>query len=228
MRTFLRAAFVAFALAAAPAVGAPCTSGSLSDYLTGGSCDVAGITVDDFRLFPDLPSGTTPIDPASVTVSPVVGPAGLAFALGRTAGAGELFGLGLGFSVGGSGLVGGVLELLGASATGDGAVTAIQGLCFGGSYVADPVLGATCAATELTQIAFATASISDPLQTRAFAPASFFDVFVELAVDGGPSGSAALDAVRLAFPVPEPNGLALAALGLVALAARTRRRTPPA
>jgi hypothetical protein len=227
MRKALWAAFAVLALAAGPAAAAPCTSAALSDYLTGGSCDVAGITVDDFRLF-SLPAGTAPIDPASVTVAPIVGPAGLSFTLGRSAGAGDLLGLGFGFSVGGSGLIGAVLELLGAAASGDGAVTAIQGLCFGGIYVDDPVLGATCAATELTQIAFAIDPIADALQTLAFAPASLVDVFVELAVDGGLAGSAALGAVRLAFPVPEPGGLGLAALGLVALAAWTRRRKPPA
>jgi hypothetical protein len=77
-------------------------------------------------------------------------------------------------------------------------------------------------------IAFATELISEPVQPLIFPASSFFDVFVELSVDGGPSGSAALGAVSLTFAgaraVREPGGLGLAALGLVAVAAWTRRR----
>lgn len=235
MKKTLRAAFAALAFATGSAVGAPCTSTSLSDYLTLGPCDLGGtgITVDNFRLFTPLPTGTTPINPTAVTVNPLLSPAGLFFGLGQTADAGELFGIRFGFSVASAGLAGTTLELLNASATGDGVVTAIQGLCLGSLFVGDPGNGGTCAGSAPPPvIAFAIDGLSDPVQPQTFPVSSFFDVFVELSVDGGPSGSAALGAFSLTFAgaraVPEPAGLGLAALGLVALAAWTRRRRFPA
>jgi hypothetical protein len=52
---------------------------------------------------------------------------------------------------------------------------------------------------------------------------SFFDVFTEISLDGGQHWAPALSSVRLES-LPEPSACALAALGLISLAAGRRRR----
>jgi hypothetical protein len=72
-----------------------------------------------------------------------------------------------------------------------------------------------------------------PVDTRLFAPSSFFDVFVDITIDGGTGGTASLDGsvtnqfVRdQATAVPEPSAMLLVGSGLFGMWARRRRRVP--
>lgn len=232
----MKKTFVAAAIAACtgvPALAAPCLPASLAAFVSGGACElVSGATVfhlDDFRVESVLPAGTTPIDPGTVSVTPFGGPAGLLFGIGQGAGAGELFGMRFGFSVAASGLAGSGLELVGAAAAGDAGITVIQGLCRDANYTGDPGI---CPAAEALAIAsaFADPSLSDPVQHLDFPVTSFFDVFFEIAIDGGQQGRASLPQLRfevVSAQVPEPAAAALVLAALGALAWSRRAPKPP-
>ena len=239
MKGAAHAALLAIVTLAAPAWAAPCVPGTLLDYLTtyaSSTCEVdnAGLTLTfgDFRLASLLPAGQDPIAAADVSVSPLSGPTGLSFSPGTlVASAPNQYGIRFGFSVGAPALDGSALELIGVNATGDGNVTAIQWVCLGDAFAGDPGDGGSCPATELLQIAYASALVVDgPQSFVADPPLGFFDIFVELTVDGGPSaGSAALSAVTTTFSgsgrttVPEPSVLMLAGIALAAIAGLRRR-----
>jgi hypothetical protein len=86
---------------------------------------------------------------------------------------------------------------------GDGAVTGILDVCAGDFFVGIEPIG--CGGTPGTAIAFATAFDSSLQDSVSFSPTSFFDVFVDLTVDGGLDGFASLDTSEVALVTPEPS-----------------------
>ena len=77
-----------FASQAAPIA---CVSGSLADYIgLSEGCFLGTALVTDFVTTPTLP-GTTAIDPADVTVAPVLGRIAFDFGLSQSALPGDLF-----------------------------------------------------------------------------------------------------------------------------------------
>lgn len=206
-----------------------CMTGSLDDYLSLGAdgCMVGSSTFSNFwTLSP--PTTGDPISASSVSVMPVgssLDP-GLTFGLGVSAGANENRQLLLGFVVSGPPFIGASNSISGYSATGDGAVTATENLCIGGTF--DPGTLNNCSGSSDALIAAATANFAIPADFRAFAAAASIGVVTNIAVDGGTAGAASLSSVTHQFTaVPEPGTILCCVAGLAALAAkqRCRRRT---
>ena len=112
-----------------------------------------------------------------------------------------------------SSLVGAALSIVG-SATGNGAATAVAFVCPGGMFANLNPDG--CLQPSQTLIA---STFSDLSTSATFAKTSFFDVFLDLTVDGGGSGTATLNSVTFGVTtVPEPATNLLLLSGMVAIA----------
>jgi len=232
LRILLTAAVLA--IAAPQASASVCISGSYEDYIALGAsgCAIEGTLFSDFSVLPILPFGALPIDPASVTINPLVSATnpGLEFDFGITAGADEFFDSLFSFTVtagAGSALTGSRSTLLGAGATGDGLVTLIQDMCLDGVFTNPPQ---DCGGTALTAVALVIDGFSDADVSLPFIPAAqFVAVVADFGIDGGLSGTAALDQAALRFAttataVPEPSALMLVALALALVGAFSPRR----
>ena len=229
----LSACTLVFLVFAGPALALPCTSQSLTAYIGLGSagCTVDGFQFSGFSAVTPVSPGNVQVPAASITLTPVSGPAGPGFSISSgtplVATAGQALEVWFGLTAlpnPGARFTGNTISL-DPSATpvgDDAAITIVEDKCLEGSF-SSPSIG--CSGTPLTSIVYATEVIGQPLnqlsETKTFAPASFFDVFVDLVVDSGPTGSATLGPtlgeIRVAF-VPEPPSLALTAFALVLLA----------
>jgi hypothetical protein len=197
---------------------APCLVGTLADYLSPGftGCELGAATVSPF-----LTNAATPSD---ITVTPDA--AALAFDFGFDLTAPPLTTVAFQYSISGVSLNRADLSFTGASATGDGSVSALEFICFGGTF--DPLgapSGCETIADTLAVVQQESAGVSS--DTLGFlGPSTFFDVFVEITVDPGLTGTGRLDgAVRTAFTqVPEPSILLLVGSGLAGWLGRRKRR----
>jgi hypothetical protein len=180
---------------------APCVSSTLADYVSLGSggCSVGALTFSDFAVEPFPGPGAVQIAPNNVALAPISGGFSLTSGTALSAASGELLGLHFDFHVSATGLSGGTIALGDTSVTPDGAITSI--------------LSAGAAGDA---IAFDIGLDAEPVASFTSASASFFDVFVELGIDGGPSGSAVagpnLGSVTFAtqsVTVPEPSTFSL-------------------
>ncbi len=192
---------------AGQAFAAACTPGTISDYVSLGSggCTIGGLSLSDFSVEP-FPSATVQINPASVALSPASDGFVMSSGTALSAQAGDLLGLRFLFHVGAVGLTGGTVALGERAVTEDGAITSI--LDAGSAGVA---------------IAFDIGVDAEPVASFTSPPSSFFDVFVELGIDGGTFGSATmgpnLGSVSFATQatVPEPGVAWLTLTSLLSL-----------
>ena len=206
-RLLLPAALV---LVAIPAFGGPCLPGSLADYYALGA---GGCTTNDFLFQSFMPvpgqAFAVAIDPTTIQVAPGPGASGglFLFTLNTMAGPGELFESIFRFQVSGS-TSAAAIALGEASATGDGAVLGVLDVCSGGLFAGGQPSG--CSGTADSTIVFATEFDRMTSSTLTFTPPSnFFDVFVDLTVDGGGFGTAALGSAQAGVTTPEPASMAL-------------------
>lgn len=206
--------------------GAPCVSGTLQSYINLGvtGCTVGGVDYSAFAIVPGQ-NGATQINPNSITVTP----GGtqyltmLLLTLNQTANPGTL--LESIFRVRTAGLLTGASVTLGSPVvTGDGAATGILDVCAGGMFAGTAPTG--CSATAGSTAAFAIAGGPNQLfDSVAFAPNSFFDIFFDISVDGGASGSAVLSSATLGVnAAPEPSAILFVAAGIGAIGFLRLRR----
>jgi hypothetical protein len=226
---------VIFALVPSVVAASPCIPDSLAGYIGLGSsgCEVGLFTVSNFSNTTFDPTAT-PIPDASISVTPVVFPTGfrLDFGPALAASAGEFFDALIGYHViSPLSPILASLGMTGASATPDGVVTAVEDICANGAFGPDPTV---CSGTQtppliVFQDGFGNAELTASL---LFGPASFFDVFTEIGIDAGPSGTASLTgAVSNQFTaIPEPSSLVLLGGGMLLLVRRrvqSSRRARP-
>ena len=210
--------------------GAPCLPGSLQDYYNlGGGCDLGPVLVSGFTAQPGQAIATQ-LDPTLIQVTPGGTPSdpNLLFSLNTFAASGEVFESFFSFMVLGP-LLGATIDLTAASAAADGAVTGVLDICPDAAFI--PPL--TCSTTPATVIVFAIEGDQLLSDSAAFPLSSFFDVFVDLTIDGGLDGSASLESATVGFasspttdPIPEPATAYLMLAGLGALAVWRLRRAP--
>jgi len=226
MKTILLSGCLA-ALSCAAVFGAPlCVPGNLQTFVNLGAagCEVSTVEFTGFTTLPGQTVGT-PIDPAQVQVTPggnALNPM-LLFTLNRTATAGAAFESFFRFSASDS-LSGASIGLTSPTVTGDAVVTAILDVCPNGSFAGSAPLG--CPTSPASMLVFAIEQSSLLSDSANLPGSSSFDVFVNLTIDGGSSGSATLGSATVGFSsVPEPSAGLLVALGLSAFgASRARRR----
>ena len=234
---------LAHAVWTAPSQAAACVTDTLAAYvaLGPGGCTVSAFTLENFEIAAPVSVGAVPIDPGSVLVTPVSGAGGHGFTLGSAApivaGAGELLQLWFGFRVSDAAAAAADTVRLGGPGeppvvSGDGVITLIEDLCADGAFSS---ASSGCMGTPMaSQILFAIDGDEELAATRPLVIASFFDVFVDLVIDGGIGGRAQLGPTLAQFvvsgdtgvPVPEPPGamLALLALAGARLAGRRSQR----
>jgi hypothetical protein len=202
----------------APVLASPCLPGTLQDYVNLGmpGCE-AGVA--SFSGFVVLPGEflAMPVDPDTITVTPVGGAfnPGLQFGINTLAIAGELFESFFRFTVAGE-LSAASLLLGPGTVTGDGAAIAVEDLCVNGSFVGNDPLG--CSGSADTAIVARTETSEFLLDQKPII-GGFFDILVDISIDGGLAGTASLDNVTVQFvsPVPEPSTGLLLAGGFVLL-----------
>ena len=212
-----------------PAVFAgTCLPGTLADYvLLPDACNINQVQFGSFFLGP-VANFATEIDPALVQVTPLSDPGavGLLFTLNANANAGEVFESFIHFSATAGWLTSATISLGSPLVTLDGAVTAVMDVCADGDFLGVEPLG--CTGSPGTAIAFAIDDPNSSLSSRLdFPVSSFFDVFVDITIDGGLAGSAFLDSAAVSIDTPEPGNLLLVTLSLASLGAiklRRRRR----
>jgi hypothetical protein len=203
----------------------PCVPGNFQTFVNLGAtgCEVATVQFTGFTILPGQTIGTQ-IDPAQLQVAPggtALDPM-LLFTLNRTAGADEVFESFFRFSASGS-LIGASIGLTPAAVTGDAAVTAILDACPNGSFAGGAPVG--CPTSPASLVVFAIDQSSLLSDSAGFAHSTSSDVFVDLTIDGGRSGSATLGSATVGFSsVPEPSAALLVALGLSAFGAFLARR----
>ena len=207
------------------AFGASCLPGTLLDYVNLGAdgCRAGAVQFNNFELAM-VQSGAMEIAPGSVQITPVGDLYHPTFrvTLNQMANAGQL--LESMFRFNSTGLLSGAsVSLIGAQATGDGAVTGSVEVCPGGNFMGVEPIG--CNTSPQSAIAFVIEGDAEPnASTPPFQISSFFDVFVDLTVDGGLTGSAMLSSAEVGVSaVPEPHSAFLIAAGVLVLGCQRLR-----
>src|SRR5262245_47572221 len=148
-------------LLARGAGAAPCLPGTLQDYIALGAtgCTNAGVQVGAFSLAPGQ-SFAVPIPSAAIQVTPSGTPQAptLLLTFASSAAAGQLLESFFHVLVSAPALFDAGVELAGATATGDGVVTAVLDVCPGASFASDAPIG--CPGAAGAAIAFLTADDS--------------------------------------------------------------------
>ena len=200
---------------------AVCVPGTLQSYigLGSGGCQLGPLLFDNFAIASGQ-SIATPISPSQVQVTPggsLFLPS-LLFTLNSVAGPGSIFESFFRFQAVGA-ETGVSISLNNPTATGDAAVTGTLDVCRNGTFAGSAPIG--CSGASGSAIAFQIAGDSQLSDSTTFAFSSFFDVFVDLTIDGGLAGTASLPSATVAVAaVPEPATLWLIAAGLILVGRR--------
>ena len=208
------------------ATGGPCLPGTLQSYINlgAGGCQSGAVQFGSFLAVPGQ-FGAAPIDPGQVQVTPggsQFNPL-LLLTLNRTATGAQLFESIFRFTAMGP-LEDVSIALNSPTATGNGVVTGILDVCPGANFAGSSPAG--CPKTPASLIAFKSASDAQLSAGTLVTPSSFFDVFVDLTVDGGLNGTATLSSAAVGISAaPEPSSVFLIAAGLGAIWVWRRRRT---
>jgi len=226
MKTLFLSCFLAV-LSCTAILGTPCAPGSLDTFVNFGAtgCQIGTVEFTNFTILPGLTIGT-PVDPAQVQITPggtALNPM-LSFTLNKTANAGEVFESFFRFSASDF-LTGASIDLTSPTATGDAAITAILDVCPNGSFSGSAPFGCPTSPASLTAFAINQSSLLS--DSASFAVAKSADVFVDLTLDGGQSGTATFSSASIGFSsVPEPSTALLLTLGLSAFGVvlQARRR----
>ena len=196
--SFLIAAAMA-ALMPAQTEPAPCKSGTLQEYIDlfqDLGCTIGGTVFGGFELVPTV-AGAEPTDPLNVRITPVNDSRGqgLEFAVNLSALSGRISELSLGFIVSRAGLTRNTLSTSGATATGDGAVAVVEKKCLGDWQFS----GLCFVPTTATSIAAVISDQEVPAEPLTFEPVDMIGVALDIVVDGGLNGQAALVSSRVQF-----------------------------
>ena len=207
-----------------------CGADSLTNYLSLGSCSIGGATFSNFSLVTPLPTGANAVPANSVIVLPfsTATSVGFQFLFDVTSTSFQLNELLFGYLASAAGFTDATLSMPGATASGDGVVTAIQDLCIGGSFTTGSLAG--CSATQDANVAFAIDGDQSLSETLSFASVPLLGIVNDIAVDGGLNGNASLaggitNSFTVTSPVPEPATVGLVFTGLAwMLRSRYRRQ----
>jgi hypothetical protein len=228
-RSVLLAAAFVFVLAGRSQAAPLCGADSLTNYLSLGSCSIGGATFSNFSLVTPLPTGANAVSTNSVIVLPfnTTTSVGFQFLFDVTSTSFQLNELLFGYLASAAGFTDATLSTPGATASGDGSVTAIQDLCIGGAFMTGGIRG--CSAGQDANIAFAIDGDQSLSETLSFASVPLLGIVNDIAVDGGLNGNALLaggftNVFTVASPVPEPATVSLVAAGIVWLMRRRGRQ----
>lgn len=204
---------------------APCTVGSLQSYI---SLSPTGCTVgnDIFTGFVTVPGqfGATPVAASSVTVTPggTAANPNFTFSFGQTAVNAQLFESIFRFKETGGVTVANI-TLNSPSATGNGAVTGVLDVCRNANFTGTSPTGCPTGGLNATaEFDVLNSILSSSVNTPN---ATSLDVFVDLTVDGGGTGTASLRSATVTFATPEPSSMALVLFGVTACAWFARKRS---
>lgn len=229
-RSVLLAAAFVFVLAGRSQAAPLCGADSLTNYLALGSCSIGGATFSNFSLVTPLPTGANAVSTNSVIVLPfsTTTSVGFQFLFDITSTSFQLNELLFGYLASAAGFTDATLSMPGATASGDGVVTAVQDLCIGGAFTTGSVGG--CAATQEANVAFAIDGDQSLSETLSFASVPLLGIVNDIAADGGLNGNASLaggitNSFTVASQVPEPATMSLIFTGLAwMLRSRYRRQ----
>ena len=200
------------------AVAGPCAIGTLQDYVTlgAGGCQQGVVTFSGFSGATGQ-NGAIPISLLQVAVTPggTQFMPTLQFTLNKTAAPNQLFESFFHFKASNSLFVGEKITLNSPTVTGDGADTATLDICPGAAFTG---ISTGCAA-DVNLIALSITGFAMLSDSASFTPKSFFDIFVDLTVDGGTGGGSAVfsSATVTTSATPEPGATQLVIAGLVAI-----------
>jgi hypothetical protein len=228
-RSVLFAAAIVFVLSGRAQAAPLCGADSLTNYLSLGSCSIGGATFSNFSLVTPLPTGANAVPTNSVIVLPfnTTTSVGFQFLFDVTSTSFQLNELLFGYLASAAGFTDATISIPGATATGDGGVTAVQDLCIGGAFTPGSLSG--CSAAQNANIAFAIDGDQSLSETLSFASVPLLGIVNDIAVDGGLNGNAALaggftNSFTVTSPVPEPATVSLVAAGIVWLMRRRRQQ----
>lgn len=223
MKQSLLMACLILGISQAGSAATTCSNASLASYVALGStgCMIGNSTLSMFQVLSGV-GGSTPITPASITVTPIGSPGnpGLSFQTNVSASAGSILDTFFTYTISGESYLSSTIALSNSSFSGDGAVTQLQNVCAGGTFGSRGVGG--CTGTGLAQ-----ANLNTGTNAVTFAGVPALQVSDNFTVDGGLSGSASggtfSDSFTTTSTVPEPSTVLLVGLGFAVVAYRKRR-----
>jgi len=199
-----------------------CSTQSLAGYIAlgAGGCTIGADTVASFMT---LTGFATPINTASITVTPSGGTFNpeLTFSVSQAVSGGTVDEAIFNYTISGPAYTTDVINLSGSSETVDGAVTDTQNYCVGGHFGPDGVDGCT-GSTSGALVAVDGAQQSD---NTSFANPHSLNITDDFVLDSGTAGTASGGTFSDQFTaVPEPGVFLLTGTGLVLAMLRKSQR----